>query len=153
MNSVTRQSYTMAHDAFVAWARIRRLRLDEDHASLNRVLVRYMDEELFAEGESAAITTMTLFGTVYCRRIPRQPQIMSRGVCLGRPWVLEGPTAAGSDGDVSKLPPEAASLVGQTCWPGACHVMRPLHEDRSLPKRGAAVQCPPSSHRLGLQAT
>ena len=67
----------MAHDAFAAWVRTHRFRLDEDHVSLDRVLVRYMDEELFANGESAAVARMTLFETISCRGLPRHPQIVS----------------------------------------------------------------------------
>ena len=74
---VTRQSYTIAHDAFVAWTRTHRFLLGEDHASLDRVLVRHMDEELFAKEESAAVARTTLFATMHCRGIPRHPQIVS----------------------------------------------------------------------------
>ena len=81
---VARQSYTMARDTFVAWARTQRFRLDEDLASLKPVLLCCMDKALHAKGDSAAVAQMTLFGTIYCGGIPRHPQIMSRcGRSLG----------------------------------------------------------------------
>ena len=79
MNSVgpaTRQSYTSAHDAFVAWVENRQLQLGADHATLDRVLVRSWTRS--AEGESAAVARLTLFGTIYCRGVPRHSHIMSR---------------------------------------------------------------------------
>ena len=52
--------------------------LGADHATLDRVLVRHPDEELFANGESAAVTRLALFGTVCCRGVLRHTRIMSR---------------------------------------------------------------------------
>ena len=69
---MTRQSYTTVHDAFVAWIRTQQLQFGADHATLDRVLVRHLDEELFAQGESAAVARLVV------NESPRHPYIMSR---------------------------------------------------------------------------
>ena len=97
--------------------RTHHVRLDADHASL----VRYLDEELSAKSESAVVW-LALFGTIYCRGIPRYPKL--RGFAWDEPGFS---TATGSVGGTGDRPPEAGSL-GQTCRQSACHVVRPLHE-------------------------
>ena len=143
MNSVgpvTRQSYTTAHDAFVAWARTHRFRLGADHASLDRLLVRYLDEELLAS-ESAAVARLALFGPIPCRGIPRHPEIMSHFTRAPRGFVRDEhgfskdplPLEA-MVSDVGERPPEAGPLVGQTSRPCACDVVRLLHEATEMLK-------------------
>ena len=75
VGTVTRHSYTTAHDALVVWAKTHELHLDADHATLDRVLVRYLDEELFAKGGSAGAARLAMFGTICCRGVPRHPHI------------------------------------------------------------------------------
>ena len=66
----TRQSYTPAHDAFVARAGTQQLQLGAGHTTLDQVLVRYLDKEVFAKGESAAVSQMVL---PRCNLLPRGP--------------------------------------------------------------------------------
>ena len=66
MNSVgpaTRKLYTTAHDAFVVWARTRRIQSCTSHTKLKQV--RFFNEELFAKDKNVA--RMALFGTIGCR--------------------------------------------------------------------------------------
>ena len=92
VGDVTRQSYT------VVWARTDKLQLDADHATLDRVLVRYLDEDLLAKGESRAVARLVLFGTIYCSGIPRHPHITSSCRRALREVVRDEP-------GVSKRPP------------------------------------------------
>ena len=87
----TRQSYTAAHDAFAAWARTQQLQLRADPATLDRVFVRHLDEELFAGSESATVARMALFGMIYCRGVPRHPHIMGRCRRAPRGFIRDEP--------------------------------------------------------------
>ena len=64
-----RQSCTTAHDTFFASVATQQLQFSADQATLDRVLVRHLDEELFAKGESAAVSRLSLSGTIYCRGV------------------------------------------------------------------------------------
>ena len=130
------------------------LQLDGDHATLDRVLVRYLDQESFAEGESAAVARLALFGTIYCRGVPRHPHMMSRCRLALRGFVRDEPGFSKDPFrwkrcDVDERLPEAAPLVGQSCRPCACHVVRPLHEAiRNFEHLDPPHHCTPSA---GLQ--
>ena len=72
MNSVglaTRQSYTTANDAFVAWAGTQQIQLGTDHTTLDQFLVRDLVGEVFA-------TRMAFCGTLCCCGVPRQSHIL-----------------------------------------------------------------------------
>ena len=132
VSAVTRQSYIAAHDAPVAWVGTQQLRLGADHATLDRVLVRNLDEELFEEGESAAVARLTLFGTISCRGDPRHPHIMSRCRHALRRFVRDEPGFAKDPLPLEALVILASDLLkqhrlfGQTSVPCACNVVRPL---------------------------
>ena len=64
----TRQSYTTAHDAFVAWARTQQLPLGADHPRWRECLCVTWTRSCSQKGVSAAS-----FGTIYCRGVPRHP--------------------------------------------------------------------------------
>ena len=54
---------------FFASVATQHLQFGADQATLDRVLVRHLDEELFAKGESAAVSRLFLSGTMYCRGV------------------------------------------------------------------------------------
>ena len=130
---VTHRSYTSAHDAFVAWARTHQLQLDGDHTTLDRVLARCLDVELFAKGRNVIVTWLALFGTICCRGIPPHPH-------------LRAPSGFVRDEHLGERRSEAAPLVGQTCRPCVCHVVRPLHEAiRNIENLEPRRHCLPSA--------
>ena len=74
MNSaVTRDLYIVAHNKFMKWARKLKMRLpfDVKAKQLDTALVKYMDEVLLLAGEGAGQARNTLFGTMWCRSLPK----------------------------------------------------------------------------------
>ena len=161
VGTVARQSHT------TVWVATQPLQFGADHATLDRVLVRHLDKELFRNGERAR--RLALFGTIYCRGVPRHPHITSRCRRALRSFVRDEP---GFSKD--PLPPQALviwssdllmrhSLLDKLA--GLALVMSydlPTRQSETLKissrdvialKRGDSSQCQSSFRRAWLQAT
>ena len=108
VSAVTRDLYIVAHSKFMQWARKLKMRLpfDVEAKRLDTALVKYLDEVLFLAGEGAGQARNTLFGTMFCRSLPRHASTLPRARRALKGFVRDEPSTS-----KDPIPLEAVILI------------------------------------------
>ena len=67
----TKKAYQDAYALFLAWAEDKHDAVAADPKQLDDILVEYLDTEMFAAGRDTGDAKNAVFGTIFCRSMPR----------------------------------------------------------------------------------